>query len=173
METANPVFPPQISADLIALDKNGRVILVADIRGSRVIKRTLSRFTSYLKATQTTVPFAMLVDPDTIQIIKWDGVNWSDVICSLKTIDVVKHYIRDFDEYIRDYENKWITGGYLSALLQSWLDDFAFHWKLITPPATKELAGIGLLQPLVDGSTKTDVEIAGDIILRNEFSDKY
>ena len=173
METANPTFPPQISADLIALDKNGRVILVADIRGSRVIKRTLPRFTSYLKATHTTVPFAMLVDPDTIQIIQWDGVNWSDVICSLKTMDVVKHYIRDFDEYMRDYENKWITGGYLSPLLQSWLDDLAFHWNSIKPPATKELAAIGLLQWLADGSTKTDVEIACDIILRNEFSDEY
>jgi hypothetical protein len=173
METANPAFPPQISADLIALDKNGRVILVADIRGSRVIKRTLPRFTSYLKATHTTVPFAMLVDPDTIQIIQWDGVNWSDVICSLKTIDVVKHYIRDFDEYMRDYETKSITEGYLGVLISVWLDDLAFHWKYTTPPATEELATIGLLQRLTDGSTQRYMEIGGDIILRNQFSDEY
>ena len=173
METANPIFPPQISADLIALDKNGRVILVADIRGSRVIKRTLPRFTSYLKATHTIVPFAMLVDPDTIHIVQWDGVNWSNAISSLKTIEVVKPYIRDFDEYMRDYENKWITGGYLGALLQSWLDDLAFHWKYTTPPATEELAAIGLLERIKDGSTKTEVEIAGDTILRDEFSDRY
>lgn len=165
METANPTFPPQISADLIALDKNGRVILVADIRGSRIIKRTLPRFISYLKATQTIVPFAMLVDPDTIQIIQWDGVNWSNALCCLKTLEVVKPYIRDFDEYMRNYENKWITGGYLGALLQSWLDDLAFHWKYKTPPAVEKLAEIGLLQRIEEGSTKTEVEIAGDMIL--------
>lgn len=173
MKTANPEFRPQISADVVALDKQGRVILLADVRGSRVVKRTLSQFTSYLKATKTTVPFAMLVDPETLQIVQWEGVNWSEAICSLKTTDVVKPYIRDFESYIRDYESRCITGGYLEALLSSWLDDLAFHWKLTTPPASEELAAIGLLQRLEDGSTKREVEIAGDTILRDEFSDEY
>ncbi|HBB35564.1 MAG TPA: hypothetical protein DDZ80_27310 [Cyanobacteria bacterium UBA8803] len=173
MDTANPEFPPQISADLIALDKQGRVILVADVRGSRVVKLTLPQFTGYLKATKTVVPFAMLVDPETIEIVQWDGVNWSDSICSLKTTDVVRPYIRDFNKYMHHYETKWITGGYLGGLLSAWMDDLAFHWKLTTPPATQELAAIGLLQLLEDGSTKTDVEIAGDTILRDEFSDEY
>ncbi|MEQ9357371.1 hypothetical protein [Coleofasciculus chthonoplastes] len=173
METANPIFRHQISADVIALDKQGRVILVADVRGSRVVKLTLSQFKSYLKATQTVVPFAMLVDPETIQIVQWDGVNWSEAIYSLKTTDVVKPYIRDFDSYKRDYQHQQITGGYLETLLLAWLDDLAFHWKLETPPASEELAAIGLLKRLDEGSTKREVEISGDTILRDELSHEY
>jgi hypothetical protein len=173
MDTANPTFPPLISADLIALDKDGRVVLLADVRGSRVVKLTLAQFTSYLKATKTVVPFAILVDPERIEIVQWDGANWSDSICSLNTTDVVKPYIRDFDSYIRDFENKRITGDYLGGLLQSWLDDLAFHWKLKTPPASEELATIGLLQRLEDSSTRSYVEIAGDTVLGDEFSDEY
>jgi len=166
METANPIFRHQISADVIALDKQGRVILVADVRGSRVVKLTLPQFTSYLKATQTVVPFAMLVDPETIQIVQWDGVNWSEAICSLKTTDVVNYYDPSCD-------NQTIDGDYLEALIESWLRDLAYHWKSVTPPVTKELAAIGLLQQLEDGSTKSDVEIAGDTLLGDQFFDEY
>jgi hypothetical protein len=166
MDTAHPEIPAQISIDVIALDKTGQIILVADVRGSKTVKRTIQQFTSYLKAAKTVVPFAMLVDLETIEIARWDKEDWSESICSLKTAKIFSFYTNDFGK-------KTIYGDYLEALVESWLRDLAYHWKSKTPPASEALAAIGLLQQLEDGSTKRGVEIAGDTVLRDEFSDEY
>lgn len=141
-----------IVADLVAKDSDGRIVLLVEFRGGAAEQQAISDITSYLKAVKMVIPFAMLVDLEDIQIFQWDGANLSEPISSLKTAAVLSHYDPEFG-------SKRIFEPYLITLVDVWLHDLEFHWKSKTPPASEQLAAIGLLQRLEGGTTQTEVEL--------------
>ena len=84
---------------------------------------------------------------------QWDGANLSELI-TLKTAAVLSHYDPEFG-------SKPIFEPYLITLVDVWLRDLAYHWKVGIPPASEQLAAIGLLQRLEGGTTQTEVEFGG------------
>ena len=140
--------------DLVALDRDERIVLLVEFRGGAAEQKAISDLTSYFKAANMVIPFAMLVDLEDIQIFQWDGANLSEPISSLKTAAVLSHYEPEFS-------SKQIFYTYLITLLDVWLHDLEFHWKSKTPPASEQLAAIGLLPLLEGGTTQTEVELGG------------
>lgn len=140
--------------DILALDKEGQIILIAEVKGfplkfqgTKAQEYATLRLIDYLQAAKIAIPFAMLIDVDKIQILKWDGNNLSKPIVCFNTADVLSHYEPKFCD-------KRIFSLYLKGLTEAWLRDLAYHWKSGTPPFTKEMAQIGLLQLVEDGTTE-------------------
>ncbi|MEH2023528.1 hypothetical protein [Nostoc sp.] len=140
--------------DLVALDKEEQIILIAEVKGlpfhfqeAKAKKYAILRLIDYLKAAKIVIPFAMFVDVNNILIFKWDGNNLSEPIVSLNTADVLSHYEPKF----RDQS---IFSLYLKGLTEAWISDFCYHWKSEIPPASKEVAEIGLSQLLKGGITQ-------------------
>jgi hypothetical protein len=142
--------------DFLAMDKNGRAVLVAEVTGHphnfKDVKRrkyALLRLIDILKyATKNLIPFAMLVDKINIEFFRWDGQNLSEPILMLDTPDVLSHYEPKFNE-------KSIYDMYLTRLTEGWLRDLASHWNSETPPYNNEMEEIGFLKLIEGGTTKT------------------
>ncbi len=140
--------------DFVALDKDGQIVLIAEVKGfpfsfqeTRAKNYAILRLVDYLQAAKTVIPFAMLVDVDKIQILKWDGNNLSEPIICFNTADVLSHYEPKF-------RDKKIFSLYLKGLTEAWLRDLAYHWKSAIPPFTKEMSEIDLLQLIENGTTE-------------------
>ena len=140
--------------DFVALDKDGQVVLIAEVKGfpynfqeKKAKEYAILRLIDYLQAAKILIPFAMLVDVENIRILKWDGNNLSEPIISFNTAEVLSHYEPQFT-------TRQIFSPYLRGLTEAWISDLARHWKLETPPFSKEMAEIGLLQLLEEGTTE-------------------
>jgi hypothetical protein len=141
--------------DLIALDKDENVILVAEVtskadgfKNSDTRKYALLRLIDVLEfATKNTIPFVMLADKENIEFFRWDGQKLSEPILSLNTADVLSRYEPSF-------EDKSIYDRYLVTLIESWLRDLGYNWNSETPPNSKEMQEIGFLQLIQGGMTK-------------------
>ncbi len=142
------------SPDFVALDKEKQVIMIAEVKGypsdfkeKKAKEYAILRLMDYLQAAKIIIPFAMLADQKNIWLFKWNGNNLSEPILYFKTADVLSHYHADFSK-------KQIFSLYLRTLIEGWLRDLAYHWKSETPPFIKEMAEIGLLQLLEEGTTE-------------------
>lgn len=147
---------PVVVADSVAEDVKGNIILLIAVQPTEAKHRRIDQLIYNLQSSKVLIPFAMLVNLETIEIFEWNGVKLSEPICSLKTSDILRHYEPEFD-------NKRIFYQYLTRLVEAWLRDLAYHWKTETPPASEEMAAIGLLLRLKDGTTKTDVVLRGRV----------
>lgn len=147
-------------ADIVALGNDGRIVLLVEVKATkletRVAKsRVISQIKSYLQAAKTEIPFLMIVDLENIEIFPGTSDNLpAEPIVSLKTAEVLDHYDAEFDE-------RRIFEPYLTALVEAWLRDLAYHWKSQKPPAAEQLAAIGLLQQLEGGTTQSEVVLSG------------
>ncbi|BAZ26582.1 hypothetical protein NIES4073_74900 [Kalymmatonema gypsitolerans NIES-4073] len=142
------------SPDFVALDKEGQVILIAEFKGfpfhftdKKTKKYAILRLIDYSELAKNIIPFVMLVDVDNILIFKWDGKFFSEPILCLNTANVLSHYEPEFS-------SRQIFSLYLTTLTEAWSSDFSYHWKSQMPPASKEMAEIGLLQRLEGGYTQ-------------------
>lgn len=140
--------------DVVALDKEGQVILIAQIKGfpfdsnrNKTKENAILQLIDYFQAAKKLINFAMFVDLENILFFRWDGSNLSEVILSLNTADVLSHYEPEFRKI-------QVFNLYLTTLTEAWLRDLAYHWQLEIPPASKEMSDIGLLQLLKDGTTQ-------------------
>ncbi|MEP0751126.1 type I restriction enzyme HsdR N-terminal domain-containing protein [Trichocoleus sp. Lan] len=145
--------------DIIACNREGQTVLVVEVKAtqlkdSKAKQWAIEKLKSYLQAANTKIPFAMLADLKNIEIFQWDGANLSESVSVLKTVTVLNHYDPEFS-------SKRIFWNYLKTLIEAWLRDLAYHWKLENPPASEELAGIGLLQVLEDGDTYAERDSEG------------
>jgi hypothetical protein len=140
--------------DFVALDKEGQIILVAEVKGfpfsfrdKKVKHYAILRLIDCLQTARTFIPFAMLVDVENIVIFQWDGKKLSEPIISFNTADILSHYEPEFSD-------KPIFNLYLIGLTEAWLRDLAYHWKSEFPPLSNEMGKIGLLPLLEDGTTQ-------------------
>ena len=141
-------------ADIIARNREGQTVLVVEVKAtqlkdSKAKQWAIESLTSYLQAANTKIPFAMLADLENIEIFQWDGANLSEPVSIINTAAVLNHYDPEFS-------SKRIFGPYHQTLVEAWLRDLAYHWKSEKPPASEELAAIGLLQALEDGDTYSE-----------------
>ena len=161
-----------IDADIIALDKDDRVVVLIEVKiiqaqEPAAKQRIADYMISWMKAVlakmseqRTIIPYAMFVDTEQILIFKWDGVNLSEPVCSLNTGEILRYYEPEFGK-------KRIFKRYLTRLVEAWLRDLAYNWKSEIPPASEQIAKIGLLPLLAGGTTKSGVEIGGNFIYRD------
>lgn len=160
-------FTESVAPDIIALDKNEQIVMFVFVRryaSPTIRKRVMPRIVSALKNTLLqlsktvgVIPFAMIVDPEDITIFIWNGRELSEAVCSLKTPTVLQHYDAEF-------HSDRIFEPYLETLVEGWLRDCAYHWKSQNPPASEQIAAIGLLEQLEGGTTRSGVEISGHSI---------
>lgn len=137
--------------DIIVRNLEGQTVLLVEVKatqrkGGKANPSALAQLKSQLQAANVKIPFAMLADLENIEIFQWDGANLSEPVTVLKTATVLNHYDPEFS-------SKRIFERYLATLVQAWVRDLAYHWKSQKPPASEELAAIGLLQALEDAET--------------------
>ena len=161
-----------IQVDIIALDKDDRVVVLIEVKiiqaqETAAKQRIADYMISWMKAVlakiskqRTIIPYAMFVDTEQILIFKWDGVKLSEPVCSLNTGEILRHYEPKFGK-------KRIFKRYLTRLVEAWLRDLAYNWKSEIPTASEQIAKIGLLPLLAGGTTKSGVEIGGNFIYRD------
>ena len=99
------------------------------------------------------IPYWMFVDLDEILISRREAGESSSLSVSIKTSEVLCVYEPDF-------ERKRIFDDYLLALVERWLQDFAFDWRSNNPPAMTTLTEIGLAERLKGGITYREVSLA-------------
>ncbi|MEG4218400.1 hypothetical protein QUA27_24255 [Microcoleus sp. Pol14C6] len=163
-------FP--VDADVIALDKDDRIVVLIEVKiiqaqeadaKQKIVDRAIEQikhFLSKLSEKKVVIPYAMIVTLENIIVFKWDGTVLSEAVLSLKTADILHYY----DSKLGDQR---IFEPYLTRLIESWLRDLAYNWKSEIPPAAEQIAAIGLLQLLAGGTTKLRVKLGGDFIYRN------
>ncbi len=139
--------------DVVALDKDGKTILIVEVQGfpfdsnpKKTKENAILRIIDYLQASKTLILFAMFVDLENILVFRWDGSNLSEIL-SFNTGDVLSDYEPEFNK-------KQIFNLYLTGLTEAWISDFCYHWKSEIPPVSKEIAEIGLSQLLKGGITQ-------------------
>ena len=149
-----------IDADVIALDKDDRIVALIEVKiiqaKEKAEKQRIADYMiDWLKAAlakmselRTLIPYAMFVDTEQILIFKWDGVNLSEPVCSLNTAEILRYYYTG-------YGSQQVFEDTIETLVESWLHDLAYHWKSEIPPASEQVATIGLLKMLADGTTKS------------------
>ncbi|MEG4370245.1 hypothetical protein QUB29_12195 [Microcoleus sp. B4b_D2] len=177
MQTETLDLELPIDADIIALDKDDRVVVLIEVKiieaqEPAAKQRIADYMISWMKAAlakmseqRTLIPYAMFVDTEQILIFKWDGVNLSEPVCSLNTGEILRYYEPEFGK-------KWISERYLESLIESWLRDLGYNWKSEMPPASEKLAIIGLLERLAGGTTKSGVQL-GNFVYRDKLLDEY
>jgi hypothetical protein len=178
MQTETLEVELPIDADIIALDKDDRIVALIEVKiiqaqETAAKQRIADYMISWMKAAlakmseqRTVIPYAMFVDTEQILIFKWDGVNLSEPVCSLNTGEILRYYQPEFG-------SKWIFEDTIETLVESWLHDLAYHWKSEIPPASEQIAAIGLLPLLAGGTTKSGVKLGGNFIYRDQLFDEY
>lgn len=139
--------------DLIALDKDENVILVAEVKGhlhslknDNTRKYALLNLIDVLEfATKNVIPFAMLADKENIEFFQWNGQSLSEPILILNTAHALSLYEPNF-------KDKVIYDDYFVGLIEAWLSDLKSHWMSNSPAYVKELQTIGFLA-LIEGGT--------------------
>lgn len=143
-----------VAVDIVAIDSDERIVLIGEIKisESKFSKLQLKAAFANLSTREPfiPIPFAIIVDSEKILIFKWDGANLSEPVCSLNTGEILRHYEPQFG-------NLRIFEPYLTRLVEAWLRDLAYNWKMETPPASEKMAEIGLLPLLKGGTTQSQV----------------
>ncbi|BAY91714.1 MULTISPECIES: type I restriction enzyme HsdR N-terminal domain-containing protein [unclassified Tolypothrix] len=158
MEAAQFQIPNYV-ADIIVLDKDEQIVLLVEVKSTEVEgkvakQQAITQLNSYLQNEiknnhlfLVDEMFLMLVNLRDIEIFKWNGKNLSESLIAIKTANILSHYDPEFSD-------RKILGLYLETLVEAWLRDLAYHWKSEMPPASDNLAAIGLLQKLQGGTTQ-------------------
>jgi hypothetical protein len=108
MQTETLEVELPIDADIIALDKDDRIVALIEVKiiqaKEKAAKQRIADYMiSWMKAAlakmseqRTVIPYAMFVDTEQILIFKWDGVNLSEPVCSLNTGEILRYYQPEF-----------------------------------------------------------------------------
>src|SRR4028118_982178 len=98
-----------IDVDIIALDKDDRVVALIEVKiiqaQEKAAKQRIADYMiSWIKAAlakmseqRTVIPYAMFVDTEQILIFKWGGVSLSEPVCSLNTGEILRYYEPEFE----------------------------------------------------------------------------
>lgn len=143
-----------LRADIVGFDPAGDPVLVAEVRASELSAGsadTRDHLVGLLRAARPAPPYGMIAGPSEIRIWGWDGDRLSE-LGRLDAAAILRAYYPEFGTK-RVFEDTLIT------LVEAWLRDVAFHWKLQTPPGWDQLTAFGLAAHLADGTTRTGVKL--------------
>ncbi|CAN5915367.1 hypothetical protein BH23PLA1_BH23PLA1_34640 [soil metagenome] len=154
------------NADIIALDRQRRPVLVAEVKARSLSPTGLRMAIEQLTTADPGIRFGMVVDYDLIRILNLGADSASAPLLTLKTVDILRHYDPEFTGATTESGIR-VFHDYLGALVESWLRDLAYRWKSKpseSPPALKEVAEIGLLPLLEGGTTLSEVRVGNDLV---------
>jgi hypothetical protein len=139
-----------MNADVIALDRDGREVLLVEVRVPRVTKTDRDRFLGTLASAPETIAYGMVVDPLKTQVFRRDA---DGPIAEFKTEAVIRHYYGDSFQERAAQGSARVSQVILTHIIEVWLWDLALPWKGGIPPEKPEMDEIGLLALLEGGST--------------------
>jgi hypothetical protein len=145
--------------DIIAVDREDQAIMIIEVKPWVSDLASFDGFIEQFLGMAPPVPYGMFVDLEDIRIVSRSSANPRVPSVTLKTVDVLKHYSPDFAGKDSRYGSRQVFQDYLVTLVESWLRDFAFHWKSQKPPGFEELTKVGLAERLEGGMTQTNVTI--------------
>ena len=145
-------------ADIIAEDREGRPILLVEVKSAPADEDAVRQLFTYLSAAPDTVAFGMLVDPEMIRVYRRGEIS---PVSEFDTIETLRHYSPGYGaELIRDKHPRLLE-IHVSTLAEGWLRDLAYHWKVGEVPRRAELDRIGLLPALKNSSVRVEVPLIG------------
>lgn len=142
----------RITPEIVILDSDELIVLLAQAQVRTDKQGDTSEVISWLKAGNGAIPFVMFIDLEKIQIFKWDSPNLLEPVCVLNTAKVLSPYGLKLPD-------KWLSAYHLGGRAGSWLRDLGSPWKSEKRIAEEQLAAIGLLPLLKDGTIQPEVEI--------------
>lgn len=150
------IFPPYSQSyetfelDLVARNKQEEIVIVAQLKANTGSQHyALMYLQQVAEAIKLSIPFWMVVDLEKIKIFKLNPEKKLEPVLTLNTSEILSYYEQNFS-------TKRIFHYYLTGLLQLWLNDFQYNWKMKSPPASQEVAEIGLLPLLIGGDTQVN-----------------
>jgi hypothetical protein len=154
-------------ADLIARDREGRPVLVVEVKtrpvGQDDIMELLGRLHTHTTGSASgIIPYGMLVDPESIVVLPHDSPIPDKAFGPYPTSEVLRHYDPDFTGPEDRRGSQRVFGIYLQGLVEGGLEDLVLPWKEGEPPLKNELAKAGLLQRLEGGSVAKEELIRDD-----------
>ncbi len=122
-----------IRPDIIRRDEHGIPVAIVEVKyrikdADRAL--FLRQLTDYVRAVGS-VRYSVLVDPTDIEV--FEGAPAEHHSWKLRTSDILKRY----DAKFSDRRN--VDEGYLSTLINAWLDDLSFHAAKRTLPEESAL----------------------------------
>jgi len=148
METLNIMPGRTYIADIVAFNKDDVPVMLVEVKArheEKIFDR--EQLMQYLQAAPA-IPYAMLVTRRDIQIFEWKSQTLS-LLLTAATADVLSTYEPEFRQ-------KTIYEYYLTALVETWLRDVAYHWQSATPPLFNQLSRLGLAEKLSNGTTRSE-----------------
>ena len=146
-------------ADIIAEDREGRPVLLVEVKTGPITEDRLRWFLDDLAEAPETITFGMLVDPGLIRLYRRGNPT---PIREFDAIEVLRHYSPDYAGEATRSGHKRILELHIRTLIGAWLRDLAYRWKETgQPPMMEELEEVGLLDSLKDGTTTDEVAIDG------------
>ena len=145
-------------ADIIAEDREGRPILLVEVKSKPITEEVSSWFLGDLAESPETIAFGMLVDPGTIRLYR-RGVPAP--IRQFDAIQTLRHYSPSYAGEATQAGHKRVLEIHIRTLVGAWLRDLAYRWKSGQPPMMDEVEEVGLLDLIQDGTTTDEVAIGG------------
>lgn len=149
-------------ADIVAEDREGRPVLLVEVKTGPITGERLQWFLDDLTEAPETIAFGMLVDPGTIRLYRRGAALPTR---EFDAIGVLRHYSPEYAGEATRSGHKRILEIHIRTLVGAWLRDLAFRWKPGQPPMMEELEEVGLLDLIKDGTTTDEVAVAGNPLL--------
>ena len=148
METLSRMPGRTYIADIVAFDADDVPVMLVEVKARQEESEfDQPQLVQYLQMASN-IPYAMLVTLRDIQIFEWKSQTLS-LLLTAPTADALTFYESEFGR-------KTIYEYYLTALVETWLRDVAFHWKSETPPLFDQLTQLGLVKKLDNGTTRSE-----------------
>jgi hypothetical protein len=147
-------------ADMIVDNHEGLPVLLVEVKPRKANSRTTDQVTALLRYADLPALYAMIVDPERIEVFVWDGNQLTGPAFSAEAGPILGYY----SEYYEDFLAKGIRQSFLETLVKAWLRDLDYQWKTKSSnvPAADALAEIGLLAQLKDSTIRYEVPIRGN-----------
>jgi hypothetical protein len=154
-------------ADLIARDREGRPVLVVEVKTRPARQTDLQQLRASIDTISAAsaaggIVYGMLVDPESIVVLTRNGHLPDLCLGPYRTTEVLSHYDPDFQGPEGQLVSAKVFGIYLRGLVEGWFQDLVLHWTEGEPPLRNELAEVGLLQRLEDGMVVEEGSVRDD-----------
>jgi hypothetical protein len=135
-----------MNADIIVVDLHQRVLLAGIVKAWELEQEYVEEYFKVLRFGMAQARFFMFADPNRIRIWRNAGEVLSLPDCVLDTAVMLTPYEPEYGRIPIFHDS-------MVALIETWLWDHMYHWKLEVPPGTEDLNRIGLLPALGDYSS--------------------
>ncbi len=133
--------------DGAVVDRENQTVALVEVKTRPLGERWGTVLAHQLAIYAERVDFVLAIDPVNIRLYTVDAGALGEPVAVLDTGRVLECYDPDFPK-------KRVFESYLLTLVEAWLRDLAYHWKLQHPPGSEELREAGLLEKIEGGTTE-------------------